>query len=496
MDCVVELKHISKEFPGVKVLDDVNLSLYPGEVLGICGENGAGKSTLIKILTGLYQPDGGSIEIEGKEEKLDAIKAKELGMSAIYQELTIVPELSLAENIFLGHPPTAKSGIIDHKAMYEKAGEILKELGMDYDPAKTKAGDLSIGNQQLIEVGKAIGQKAKILIMDEPTSSLSHQDTLRLYDLIRKFRGRGYAIIFISHHMEEIFEITDRVAVLRDGKMIDIRPTKDWTVDDLVFAMVNRKVDQQFPAKSENTPLGDVVLRMKDVSNRKVHDINLEIRAGEIVGIAGINGAGRTELLKTIYGFYPCMSGVIQFYGKPLKTKSIRRVLNEGIVLVSEDRKKEGLILSQSCLQNVALSHYRELSHRGIVNEKKMRKMAEEGAKKYDVKTPSLEKEAGKLSGGNQQKLILARVTYGNPKLFLLDEPTRGIDVGVKMEMYRQMIAFAEAGAAVIMVSSELPEVLGMADRVLVMHNRTIVADIPGKEATSELVMNYATGGK
>ncbi|WP_434311644.1 sugar ABC transporter ATP-binding protein [Hominifimenecus sp. rT4P-3] len=496
MNSVVELKHISKEFPGVKVLDDINLSLYPGEVLGICGENGAGKSTLIKILTGLYQPNGGVIEFEGQEVKLNAIKSRELGISAIYQELTIVPELSLAENLFLGHPPVSAKGIVDYKKLYADSREVLKELGINASPDKVKAGDLGIGSQQLIEVGRAIGRKSKVLIMDEPTSSLSHQDTLRLYGLIRKFRDQGYAIIFISHHMEEIFEITDRVAVLRDGKVIDVKPTKEWTVDDLVFAMVNRRVDQQFPAKEKESGQGEVILELKNVSNHKVHNINLKIRAGEIVGIAGINGAGRTELLKTIYGFYPYTEGEMYFKGKPLKTKSIRKVLDQGIVMVSEDRKKEGLILSQDCQQNIALSHYKELASHGVVNEKKVRKMAEEGVRKYDVKTPSLAKETGKLSGGNQQKLILARITYGNPVLFLLDEPTRGIDVAVKMEMYKQMIAFAEAGAAVIMVSSELPEVLGMADRVLVMHEHTIVADIPREKATSELVMNYATGGK
>lgn len=496
MNSIVELKHISKEFPGVKVLDDVSLSLYPGEVLGICGENGAGKSTLIKILTGLYQPNGGTIEFEGQEVKLNAIKARDLGISAIYQELTIVPELSLAENLFLGHPPKMASGLVDYKKMYADSRKILEDLGLDCAPDKVKAGELGIGGQQLIEVGRAVGRKAKVLIMDEPTSSLSHQDTQRLYGLIRRFRDQGYGIIFISHHMEEIFEITDRVAVLRDGRVIEVRPTSRWTVDDLVFAMVNRRVDQQFPSKSAGTRLGDVILELKNVSNRKVHNINLQIRAGEIVGIAGINGAGRTELLKTIYGVYPYTEGEMYFRGKRFRAKSIRKVLDAGIVLVSEDRKKEGLILGQDCQQNIALSHYRELSRGSVVNEKKVRQMAEEGVRKYDVKTPSLSKETGKLSGGNQQKLILARVTYGNPVLFLLDEPTRGIDVAVKMEMYRQMIAFAEAGAAVLMVSSELPEVLGLADRVLVMHERTIVADIPREKATSELVMNYATGGK
>ncbi len=477
-------------------MDDVSLSLYPGEVLGICGENGAGKSTLIKILTGLYQPNSGTIEFEGKEVRLNAIRARELGISAIYQELTIVPELSLAENLFLGHPPTHGNGMVDYKKLYADSREILEELGLGYAPDQVKAGELGLGAQQLIEVGRAVGRKAKVLIMDEPTSSLSHQDTQRLYGLIRRFREQGYGIIFISHHMEEIFEITDRVAVLRDGKVIDVRPTSQWTVDDLVFAMVNRRVDQQFPSKSSSAKPGEVILELKNVSNRKVHNINLQIRAGEIVGIAGVNGAGRTELLKTIYGFYPYTQGEMYFRGKPFREKSIRKVLDAGIVMVSEDRKREGLILGQDCQQNIALSHYRELSRLGVVSEKRMRQMAKEGVRKYDVKTPSLAKETGKLSGGNQQKLILARVTYGNPVLFLLDEPTRGIDVAVKMEMYRQMIAFAEAGAAVLMVSSELPEVLGLADRILVMHERTVVADIPKESATSELVMNYATGGK
>jgi len=493
---ILELKHISKEFPGVKVLQDIGMELYEGEVLGLCGENGAGKSTLIKILSGLYQPENGSIEFEGKEVKLNAEIAMGLGISAIYQELTIVPEMTVAENLFLGRVPKTALGLQDPKAMERESRKILRLLDLDVEPMGTKAGDLSLGVQQLIEIGKAIGREAKVLIMDEPTSSLGKKDTEHLYSIIRRFREKGYGIIFISHHMEEIFEITDRVAVLRDGNLIDTRKTSQWNVDELVFAMVNRKISQQFPKKHPSRRTGESVLKLTNVSSSKVHDINMDISAGEIVGIAGIVGAGRTELLKTIFGFYKITAGEVRIHGKKKHVKSIRSAWDEGIVLVPEDRKKEGLVLEQSIQDNIVISHFKKLSHLYIVNNRKIREVSLAGVNKYKIRTPSLDQIVGKLSGGNQQKVILSRVTVDNPKILLLDEPTRGIDVSVKMEMYQEMIRLAEAGTAIVMVSSELPEVLGMADRILVMREGRIVAALSKEEATSELVMHYATGGR
>jgi len=493
---ILELKHISKEFPGVKVLQDIGMELYEGEVLGLCGENGAGKSTLIKILSGLYQPENGSIEFEGKEVKLNAEIAMGLGISAIYQELTIVPEMTVAENLFLGRVPKTALGLQDPKAMERESRKILRLLDLDVEPMGTKAGDLSLGVQQLIEIGKAIGREARVLIMDEPTSSLGKKDTEHLYSIIRRFREKGYGIIFISHHMEEIFEITDRVAVLRDGNLIDTRKTSQWNVDELVFAMVNRKISQQFPKKHPSRQTGESVLKLTNVSSSKVHDINMDISAGEIVGIAGIVGAGRTELLKTIFGFYKITAGEVSIHGKKKHVKSIRSALDEGIVLVPEDRKKEGLVLEQSTQDNIVISHFKKLSHLYVVNNRKIREVSLAGVNKYKIRTPSLDQIVGKLSGGNQQKVILSRVTVDNPKILLLDEPTRGIDVSVKMEMYQEMIRLAEAGTAIVMVSSELPEVLGMADRILVMREGRIVAALSKEEATSELVMHYATGGR
>ena len=491
---LLELRGIEKSFPGVKALSNASMKLYAGEVVGLCGENGAGKSTLIKIISGLYQADAGEIYVEGKNVDIpDTQTAMDLGISVIYQELSLVNEMNIAENLFLGHLPVSQ-GRIDYKKLYADAEKVMKTLGMDFDVKEARIGDLNISNQQLIEIGKAIARNAKILIMDEPTSSLDDDATQRLFGLIDQFRRDGYGIIYISHHMDELFRIADRIIVLRDGKIIDDRKTEDWDVDQLVFAMVNRTLGDTYP-KRKNVP-GEVILSLEDVSSEGVRHVNMQLRKGEILGIAGIVGAGRSELLKTIYGVFPVRSGVMKLHGKEVKIRNPWEALEHNVAMLFEDRRHEGLILDASVKENIMLPHYARISKKGLVELKKKREIAEEGMKEYAIKSPSIEHPVGKLSGGNQQKVLFKRITYGDPDIYLLDEPTRGIDVSVKKEMYQKIVDLAEAGNAVMLVTSELPEILGLADRVLVMRHHTIVGEVTGSDITQENIMRYATGGK
>jgi ribose transport system ATP-binding protein len=491
---MLELKNISKSFPGVKALSNVNIDLYKGEVLGICGENGAGKSTLIKIIGGIYEADEGSVHIQG--EKLtdaDPNKADKLGVAIIHQELSIVPTLNIEQNLFLGHLPTKNIGIIDFEKLNKDSCQILVTLGLDINPRVTFGSDLSISKQQVVEIGKALARNAKILVMDEPTSSLSKDDVERLFEIIQQFKQKGYGIIYVSHHLEEIFRICDRVSVLRDGKLVETRDIKEWNNESMVYAMVNRKVSQQYPYKKRT--YGDVILEAENISNEKLRPSNLVLRKHEIIGVAGVVGAGRTELLKTLYGVYPAIEGKIKYKGYEVSIKSPKQALDKGIVMVPEDRKKEALMLALDVVENTVLSHYKNISKYGIVDQKKKQEITRTGIKRFNIKTPSLNQKVEQLSGGNQQKVILSRVTYGNPEIFLLDEPTRGIDVNVKADIYQEILNIAENGAAVIWTSSSLLELLGISDRILVMRNHEIVADIPREVATQELITNYTTGG-
>ncbi|WP_434311021.1 sugar ABC transporter ATP-binding protein [Hominifimenecus sp. rT4P-3] len=493
---LLEVKGLSKKFPGVLALDHVSFELHEGEILGICGENGAGKSTLIKCLSGVYQPTTGEIKVQGQTVRIEnEEKGLELGISVIYQELSIVPDLDIAQNLFLGRLPHGPGGWIEGKTLHQAAAETVKRIGLAVD-TDTLANEISISEQQMVEIGKAIVRNPKILIMDEPTSSLSADDTERLFQLMEELKAEGYGILFISHHMEEIFRITDRIMVLRDGKTIETRDTKDWDVDRLVFAMVNRDVSSQYPKKKDGVIREDIpALEIKELSNAYVQDISFSVRHGEILGLAGVVGAGRSEVLKSLFGVYRWGKGQIFIDGKEKKIRSPRDAWKEGVVYLSEDRKHDMLCLMDTVHTNFILPYFRHFAKRGFVQKKKTRQAMEQAAKKYQIKMSSMEQMAVELSGGNQQKVLMARITYGEPGIFLLDEPTRGIDVSVKQEIYREIIRLAEAGHAVVLVTSELPELLGLADRVLVMNHRRIAAELKKDEMGEESIMYYATGG-
>lgn len=490
---MLELHNSSKSFPGVKALKNVDFALYPGEIIGVAGENGAGKSTLIKILSGVHHPEEGTIEVFGKRHRiLNTHASIGLGISVTYQELSLVPELSVAENLYLGAVPS-KAGTITSKELYEKSNQILKTLGLNIDP-REKVATLSISTQQLVEIGKSLARNAKILILDEPTSSLGRDEAHRLFETMRNLRDKGYGIIFISHRLDELLEITDRIMVLRDGEHVETRATGDWTVDSLVFAMVNRKIDKYYPKRP--IEIGDTVLSAVNLENKHIKNVSFSLRAGEIVGVSGLMGAGRTELIKTIYGVYGLKKGHIELNGRKCTIKSPRQALSYGIAMVPENRKEEGLILEGSIKENVILSVLKKASQFFVIKRKNINKLGSEAVRFFNINTPSANKKVSKLSGGNQQKTVFARVSETDPKILLLDEPTRGVDIGAKVEIYNKILDFAEKGAAILFSSSDLPEILGITDRVLVMREREMVAELKTEEVDSKIIMDYATGGK
>lgn len=489
---VIELKGIYKSFPGVKALSNVDFSLNEGEVVGLCGENGAGKSTLIKMLSGVYQPDSGTIMVAGEKVTIANTRtALNLGISVIYQELNLVPELSIAENLFLGQLPN-KCGMIRYGELYEKSVEVLHLLGLDLSPA-AKVSGLSLGYRQLIQIGRALMRDAKILVMDEPTSSLGYEDIRRLFITIRHLKKTGYSVIYITHQLEEVFEIADRVTVLRDGEIVETRAIEKWNLNSLVYAMVNRSLQQFYPKKKVR--IGEVVLCVENISNQYIHDVTFEARAGEIVAIYGILGAGRTKLIKTLYGVYPAEKGSIRLYDQPVCIRSPKDALAHEIVLVPENRKEEGLILDNSIQDNVILSSFKKISKLGLLNRHKEREMVERAVIRNNIKTSSVSQKVVHLSGGNQQKVVLSRIAERWPKIFLLDEPTRGIDVAGKVELYKNIMNYVENGATVILNSSDLSEVISIADRVVIMREGTIVANLPVKGSDHNVMLEYACGG-
>jgi ribose transport system ATP-binding protein len=490
---LLTMRGITKSFPGVKALKGVDLDVPRAHVLGLVGENGAGKSTLIKILAGAYEADAGTISVDGTVLGKGTVAAIDAGIAVIYQELSLVDDMSVAENLFLGRMP-ARGGFLSRSAARRQAVAVLEQVGLgDIDPRR-RLGDLPLNKRQLVEVAKALVREARILIMDEPTAALQSEDIDNLYAVVRRLREDGLAIVFISHHLEEVFELADSALVVRDGRAVEWRPIADWDEPSIVRAMVARDLDALFPW--EEREYGDVVLEVSGVSRPPlVVDASLTVRAGEIVGIGGIAGAGRTELLKAIAGAEPATEGRITVLGKQVRATSPTRALAAGIVYTAEDRQLEGLVLGASISENVALSNLPLISSAGFVNERKKRSLAQRAVERFRVRTSGINQLTGLLSGGNQQKVILARATATNPKVILLDEPTRGIDVGAKAEIYRYIVEMARQGVAVIVVSSELPELLGMADRILVMYRGRIVTDIPRDRATSENVIHWATTG-
>lgn len=489
---IVEIEHVNKAFPGVKALDDVSFNLKSGEVMALLGENGAGKSTLVKILSGVYTRDSGDITVFGeKVGELTPKKAQELGVAIIHQELNMCAHLSVAENIFLGREIT-RSGILSDREMNKQAKAILDRLNIDIPP-ETIVGDLAVSKQQMVEIAKALSINAKILIMDEPTSALTSKEIDDLFEIIRKLRDEGCGIVYISHRLEELQHIADRVTIMRDGKYITTMNFADITMQEIITHMVGREIKEKFPRV--NVKRGKKILEVKNLNaGRLVRDINFELYEGEIVGIAGLMGAGRTETTRAIFGVDPKESGEIILDGKPLTINRPADAIKAGIVLVPEDRKKDGLCTRLSIRDNIALPNLDILSNSlNIVDRKKERTMVDKAVSDLMIKLPNAEVDAGSLSGGNQQKVVVSKWLARNSRVVIFDEPTRGIDVAAKVEIYNLMNDLKKQGIGVLFVSSEMPEVLGMSDRILVMCDGKITGELDIKDATQTLILEYAT---
>ena len=487
MECpLIELRKVSKFFPGVIALNKADLKLYSGEVHGLMGENGAGKSTLIKLLTGAYKPDEGEMLLDGQPLKVNGPKdAMNMGLTAIYQELNVIPKLTVWENIFLGRELRNKKGLLDIPQMKERAKELLQQLRQNID-VDEKVENLGMGHQQMVEICKALVLESRLIIMDEPTSSLSAGETEELLRTARELRDRGMAIVFISHHMDEIFRICDRLTVLRDGCVIQSMLAKDTNTENLIKLMVGRDINQQFPkivaAKKEE------LLRFKDIS--------FSVCGGEVLGFAGLVGAGRTEVMRAIFGADARKTGKVYVKGKEADIRSPKAAISYGIAFLTEDRKGEGLVLSNTVGFNINLSTF-EKSKRGLLlNNALLRNKAKNDITQLRIKTPSINTTVRGLSGGNQQKVVIAKWLETNADIFIMDEPTRGLDVGAKLEVYNIINNLVSEGKAVIMVSSELPEVMGMSDRIIVMHEGYMAGEFKRDEVEREAIMMAASGGE
>ena len=503
-EIILDFQHVTKQFPGVVALKDVSFQIRRGEIHGICGENGAGKSTLVKILSGVY-PYGsyeGSVTYDGEELKLaqsSIHEAVEKGIAIVYQELTLVPTRTVGENVFLGKEPV-EHGVINWNKLYRDTQDILMKYQLDVDP-RAIVNNLGVGKQQMVEIAKALSESAKVLILDEPTSALSKAEVESLMGILRGLKQHGITCIYISHRLEEFFEITDRVTVMRDGKIITTQDTKNVTQGDLVKYMVGREMKERFP-KGNRQP-GNVIFEVEGLEavdpnnpNRKILDgVTFNVRKGEILGIAGLMGSGRTELVLTLFGEYAKITkGQIRIEGKAVEPKSARGAINLGLSLVPEDRKKMGLVLIQSILRNISLPNLDQFSRFFSINANEERQASLQQAKSLTIKTSSLDVQALTLSGGNQQKVVISKWLLSKPKVLIMDDPTRGIDVGAKFEIYKLMNELAEKGEAIIMISSDLEEVLGMSDRVMVMCRGHSTETLPVAEASQERVMTLATG--
>ncbi|NLP10161.1 sugar ABC transporter ATP-binding protein [bacterium] len=504
MDSYLRMQDISKSFPGVQALDRVHMEVQPGEVHALLGENGAGKSTLMKILSGVYQPDSGEILIEGRSVQFsDTRAAEQAGIAIIHQELNLIPQMTVAENIYLGREPRTKFGLVDYKTMRQAAETELQQLEVRI-PVHARIADLRVGEQQLVEIAKALSLHAKVVIMDEPTSALSETEVEKLFKVIRWLQQNGVAIIYISHKLEEIFAIADKVTVLRDGKYIGTCVVKESTAQQLVGMMVGRELADLFP--KEKARLGEELLRVQGLTVRHpsqshrnlLEEIHLSLRSGEILGIAGLMGSGRTELLMTLFGACPGqrVAGKLFVRSRPVELHSPQEAIQYGLALVTEDRKAQGLFLQLPVQWNISIAALRQVVKRWVLRHKLEKAMAQRYIDQLRIKIPSLAGAVETLSGGNQQKVILAKWMATAPSILLLDDPTRGVDVGAKAEIYHLMNQFAEQGIGVIMVSSELPEILAMSDRILVLSEGRIVAEFSREEASEEKIMTAATRTK
>ena len=492
---LVQLKHISKVFPGVKALDDVSFDLRPGEVHVLIGENGAGKSTLMKVLAGAYSPDEGEVYIAGEKiTKFDPIYMQNKGIGIIYQEFNLVPYLNVAENIFIDHMPR-RGLFLDKREIHKKARELLGDMKMKVD-TRALASDLTTAQQQMVEVAKALTHDLKVLIMDEPTSSLSGVEIDQLFSIIRLLKARGIGIIYISHRMQEIPVIGDRITIMRDGQYIATKNVSEIGTEEIVSLMVGRKLGNLYQ-RSRQEP-GKVLLKVTGLSSRKegLDNISMEVRQGEIVGLAGLVGAGRTELARAIFHVDPYEAGTIEIKGEQVPQKAtVRSMIERGVALIPEDRKRQGLSLKLSVAENMVMASLDTLSPKGWLQKKAEDKVIDEYIKELNISTPSPEQKVNNLSGGNQQKVVLAKWLCTNGDIIIFDEPTRGIDVGAKKEVYSFMDNLARSGKAIVMISSELPEVIGMSDRIYVMRDRKITKELKYEEATQEKILSYALEG-
>lgn len=487
------MRGIRKAFPGVQALQDVRFEVRAGEVHALVGENGAGKSTLMRILGGVHQRDGGEILLRGRHVEIPSpTQARRLGISIIHQELNQVPGLSVAENIFLGREPRRPGGFIDWAAMHAQAHRLLEDLGLPIDP-KRRLGSLTVAEQQLVEIAKALSVEAELVIMDEPTAALTVEETERLFRFIRDLRARGVAIVYITHRLEEIFSIADRVTVLRDGQYIGTYPIGALTMDELIRLMVGRQLTEKYP--KEPVAAGAVVLEVRGLTARgQFSGIDFTLRRGEILGVAGLIGSGKTAVARAIFGALPLEAGEILLDGRPVAIHNPADAIALGIGLVTEDRKRLGLVLGMSVGANITLPVLPELETGGFIHQRKERGLIREAIRELRMAVASPEQPARNLSGGTQQKVVVAKWLQARAKVLLLAEPTRGIDVGAKVEMYRLMVDLAKRGVGIVMISSELPEILGMSDRVLVMHEGRITGEFQASEATQEAILASATG--
>ena len=494
---VVELKNATKRFPGVVALKNMQLSVKPGEILGLIGENGAGKSTLIKVLTGVHQADEGQIYVDGVEQHFkDPNDSAAAGIACVYQELNIEKLLSITDNIFI-NKWIKKGTLLDYPTMHKKAKEVMASLGQDVAPTKP-AGNFGMGVQQMIEIAKAVLINAKMIIMDEPTSSLGEKEVEQLMKTCRDLKARGIGIVFVSHKLEELFELCDRVEVIRDGEFIATKPIDQWDNDSLITAMVGRSLDNQFP-KEFGEKSKEPMLEVDNVVEAGVlNNVSFKAYGGQILGFAGLVGAGRTEIMRAVFGADPIDSGKIKIKGKEVHIKSPRQAIKHGIAFLTEDRKGQGLVLAQTIRTNLILANMKGFSSGLFLNEKKILETGEQNIASLRIKTPSIDEIVGQLSGGNQQKVVIGKWVNTDAEIFIFDEPTRGIDVGAKVEVYNVMNSLVKQGKCVIMVSSEMPEILGMSDRVIVMRGGEVMAEVDrdSEHFNQEDLMKAAWGGK
>ncbi|MCI8317258.1 MAG: sugar ABC transporter ATP-binding protein [Lachnospiraceae bacterium] len=494
----LEMRGVSKSFPGVKALDQVNLKVRPGTVHALMGENGAGKSTLMKCLFGIYHMDEGEVYVDGEKVNIaNPDEALHKGLAMVHQELQPIPARTIAENMYLGRYPTKKCGpiqVIDHKTMNAEAKKWLENVKMPFDP-KSQLGSLSISQMQSVEIAKAVSQEARLIILDEPTSSLTDNEVEALFRIVRDLRDRGVSFVFISHKMAELRKISDDITIMRDGTYVGTWEMKNITDDEIVKNMVGRELTNIYPPL-ENTP-GEVVLEVNNftsIHDNSFKDCSFKLRKGEILGFGGLVGAQRTELMEAIFGIRHIKSGEVKLNGKQLSIKRPQDAINNGIGMITEDRRGTGILGCLSIADNVSIASLSQYVEAGVkLNKKKIEDLVQENVKKLSIKTPSSKTLIQSLSGGNQQKVIISRWLANNPDILIMDEPTRGIDVGAKYEIYQIMIQLAKQGKAIIMISSEMPELIGVSNRIMVMCNGRITGEVSGDEATQENIMQYAT---